>query len=648
MNEPPNPDRACDRCRERRVKCDKRHPNCFRCEKLGKPCPGYAKKRKFVDEGVTLRKKFEQSFKDSTSNALAQFIGEQTISFEDEPRNEVLPETNTVSALPLSITSNFDRALLAVPDLVDDHDELHAVDEAAFDPEWFNLEPAAFYDDLGNSCGFLPNVPNIVDEVDQDPNTFDIAKTLIADKDALATHEDLGFWGSESQLQTSLIISDEREHEMAYLIRHFSESIGPWMDLFDSERHFTQLVPLKALRDVLLKNAMAAVAAKQLGCIKGSRPFMSPQNQKPASMEMIEFEDNVDWFYKAANYYDKAIMHSRVYLQQLSGTISSPTTPTVPATVSTVDSDDLLLAVSIFSLYEYLDNADFGWIQHLTGFKSILAVLNPSTSPSQHYSTALGRRASFWNFARADYQAAYINKTPTLLDTDNMLVWLDSGLQVQADGTLYTNPDSLTQDRGALSSTNQLVAHTLLWILLQTMNYLYGTHTQFADRLTQWQRLMEMLDAWQAARPRAFQPCARLRHTVAKGRYPDGSSMPVITELFFSIPLCAATVQLYHFTRLLLLLNKPDSTISAPVQAELLAHAYTIIGIALGRPHPAVRVEMLLPLDLAGSCLKDDDERQVVVDLLQAIGKDTGCEAGGRVKELAKTWGWTSKRITQA
>lgn len=70
--------RACDRCRERRVKvclqhtscvartwltemlqCDKRHPACFRCEKLGKPCPGYDKKRKFVDEGVTLRKKYQ-------------------------------------------------------------------------------------------------------------------------------------------------------------------------------------------------------------------------------------------------------------------------------------------------------------------------------------------------------------------------------------------------------------------------------------------------------------------------------------------------------------------------------------------------------------------------------------------------------------
>lgn len=76
---PPPSERACDRCRERRVKvrlvlitywkhisshnaqCDKRQPTCQRCEKLGKPCPGYDKKRKFVDEGVSLRKKYQAS-----------------------------------------------------------------------------------------------------------------------------------------------------------------------------------------------------------------------------------------------------------------------------------------------------------------------------------------------------------------------------------------------------------------------------------------------------------------------------------------------------------------------------------------------------------------------------------------------------------
>ena len=35
-------------------------------------------------------------------------------------------------------------------------------------------------------------------------------------------------WAPEMQLNTSAIITDEREHEMAYLVRHFTEAIGPW------------------------------------------------------------------------------------------------------------------------------------------------------------------------------------------------------------------------------------------------------------------------------------------------------------------------------------------------------------------------------------------------------------------------------------
>ena len=54
------------------------------------------------------------------------------------------------------------------------------------------------------------------------------------------------------------------------------------MDLFDKDKHFAHLVPLKALRDALLRNAIAAVAAKQLGRVKGHKLFGANQCQKPA------------------------------------------------------------------------------------------------------------------------------------------------------------------------------------------------------------------------------------------------------------------------------------------------------------------------------------------------------------------------------
>ena len=135
------------------------------------------------------------------------------------------------------------------------------------------------------------------------------------------------------------------------------------MDLFDRDKHFGNLVPLKALRDALLRNAIAAVAAKQLARVKGSKPFMANQYQKPATMEVYEDNIDSDWFYKAANYYDKAIAFSRVYLQAIAGSVGTPGTPGTQAVAAMANPDDLLVAVSILSLYESLDNLDVGWLQ---------------------------------------------------------------------------------------------------------------------------------------------------------------------------------------------------------------------------------------------------------------------------------------------
>lgn len=99
-----------------------------------------------------------------------------------------------------------------------------------FDPEYFDLQPEAYYSAAGNTCGFLPNIPEIVDEVDQS----DILLSNSASGTPLSagifsgSFSDSQLWAPESQLSTSALITSERDHEMAYLIRHFTESLGPW------------------------------------------------------------------------------------------------------------------------------------------------------------------------------------------------------------------------------------------------------------------------------------------------------------------------------------------------------------------------------------------------------------------------------------
>lgn len=296
--------------------------------------------------------------------------------------------------------------------------------------------------------------------------------------------------------------------------------------------------------------------------------------------------------------------------------------------------------------------------------KSLLSVVGPPTiDPQNPLSTSLERRASFWNFARADYQAAYVNHTPTLLDTEDFQIWQSCGLQVTSPESLYFDAEGIRSDSCYRSSKIQLVAHTLLWILLRTMNYLASPTQDLSTRQALWDQLTTQLDIWHANLPLAFQPSAQLRHPISRrtntittpaGSHQQNQPSSSITELFFPIPLSAATLQLYHFARILLLLHKPNSpstasTIQPPhrlqayyreISTQALSHAHTIIGIALGRPHFAVRVEMLLPLVAAGSCLEDDGERRLVVEVLRAVELDTGVATGGRIGELEREWGW--------
>lgn len=263
----------------------------------------------------------------------------------------------------------------------------------------------------------------------------------------------------------------------------------------------------------------------------------------------------------------------------------------------------------------------------------------------------IGKRASFWNFARADYQASYINHQPTFLNTEDLSLWQSCGLQIQADGSLYHNGVEVKSEPTHCRSMADMVAHTMLWLLLRVTNYL-ASDSDNAPMMRQarWLQLTGQLEDWHQHLPQTFQPCAQIRYPM-RNRSSDSASH--LTEVFFSIDVCAAALQLYHFARILLLLNKPMQPhelgsagggmlkVYRDITTECVAHAHQIVGIALGRPQPAVRVEMLLPLYVAGLCLEADEERRVVLELLKAIEKDTGCSTEKRCGMLTKEWGWT-------
>lgn len=230
-----------------------------------------------------------------------------------------------------------------------------------------------------------------------------------------------------------------KDHEIAFLLRWFSEGPGYWMDLFDLGTYFASYVPVKARENPLLKYAAVACAAKALSRVQGRKPVMGGSVTRQARMELYPDASLVDWKHKAAIYYDHAVS---LLLQALKtdSTITpddsdceprrhdsattyaydnpSPKRRRVSGTSNYVSSTDELLAASaILCVYEFLDTSVSEWAKHLNGAKSLLVLTQdrgipfqmptPNSAMSSNFSfISKARRATFWNIARQDMLAA--------------------------------------------------------------------------------------------------------------------------------------------------------------------------------------------------------------------------------------------------
>ena len=83
------------------------------------------------------------------------------------------------------------------------------------------------------------------------------------------------------------------------------------MDLYDLGNTFSSYVPVKALKSPLLRYSAVAIAAKQLGRVKGVKAIMGGVCKKQAFTEVYPNCERTNWFYIATKYYDKAITYLR-------------------------------------------------------------------------------------------------------------------------------------------------------------------------------------------------------------------------------------------------------------------------------------------------------------------------------------------------
>ncbi|EEP77008.1 predicted protein [Uncinocarpus reesii 1704] len=505
--------------------------------------------------------------------------------------------------------------------------------------------------------------------------------------------------GRGSPFRTRTIIPQTRpetDHEVAFLLRHFSESPGQWMDLFDLGSYFASYVPVKAVTNPLLKYAACAYAAKQLGRVKGAKGNVGGVCSRLASMEVWPEADRVDWYFHGAKYYDKAIQLLMEALQHDGQT--SPTSMVEgleqwQATelcndaghpvkrrrtfsnnrLSSANSDEVLAATAILSVYEFLDATGQAWDRHLSGVKSLLDIadmmpfergVSPGGTPlpplrKPGFSKA--RRAIFWNFARQDYLSAFINRCKCRLDTDDLLLWTEAGLHLEDMGFVQpSNTSGTGYPEGDDVMVEDMISNAMVWLSSKIVNYLAADDTTARrtehPSMAQWQRLQTEVDVWYDGLPDTFKPCARVEYPLQSLKTND--ELYPFQEIWYSIAMCASAMQHYHMARILLLVNKPPQASSLngavssreiqhqSIDSEIRYHCHEICGISLSRPDASVRINSVQPLFLSGQYLSDDRERMIVLQLLRGIENDLGWATEYRVEQLLEQWGWGHNIVT--
>ncbi|KAF2643294.1 hypothetical protein P280DRAFT_249075 [Massarina eburnea CBS 473.64] len=713
---------GCLTCRQRKLKCDEKKPVCGQCCKASRECvPSsgivfrhqhnasmngddsgdentlkgfYAYKNTFDDDTIWMDIPKQVTFINTTNPYLDPFTPDfdnmSTASVDSPPPFEPRPP---ITSWP---TSNNIHTVTSTPSSTGP-DMFPTSAPMCFTPELEALPPlerSSFQSPPTSSAGtpispqvslasHFPSYLNHAASMTPPPIDPRLGSPFDADiprSTSFSTRRRTPSSGSD--------FLSERDHEIAFLLRYFSEGPGYWMDLFDLGTYFSSYVPVKARENPLLKYAAVAYAAKALARVQGRKPVMGGSVSRQARMEMYPDSQSVDWYHKATQYYDtavslllQALKHDSISFDSDSDRESShggepPATKRrkLSNTSFKSNTDELLAASAILCVYEFLDASVPEWAKHLNGAKSLLVIaqermmpLQMPTPNSMITSANLGfiskaRRATFWNIARQDMLAAFINKTHTRLDTEDLTIWKEAGLLLDDNGFIIaSNTTESGYPEGESMMKEDLICNALIWLMSKLVNFMAAGDNICEDfspsfaGVTQrtlldfWQSLQRQFQVWHDGLPITFKPCARV-DTV---RSPGGmihEDEPLFPEVWYSIPMCASTMQAYHMSQIQLLMNKPHestqgrTTVSArlnsyqSVLAACQVHSREIVGISLSRCDEAVRIHSVQPLFTAGQCLIDPRERQVVLDLLRGIEADIGWATEYRVRALIEQW----------
>ncbi|KAF5546161.1 WSC domain-containing protein [Fusarium phyllophilum] len=427
----------------------------------------------------------------------------------------------------------------------------------------------------------------------------------------------------------------ETDPELSFFLRQFADTMGNWMDLFDMDRHYHRVIPMLAWSSPLLLYSTCAVAAKQLTLVE-------PSLQEPQfyiQSWQTSFQNDFAWY--STKYYDRAISLLLRYVSDLSSGDSGQENAVQQSEHGHNPKpcgNEIIIAATILSVYEFLTASDQTWSEHLDGIRSFIGLSDElgfnfqptSAGPVLDPLLPSLLRAACWNFARQDFLAALINGHKTRLDTENPVIWRRMGLSVTEDGKPIAHMDSHPSgDAHSESLRPDIISNTLVWLLSRLANYVAivtdskQQPTSMRGLKATWLSLNQEFETWHQGLPSSFRPSYRILLLIHK---PEGLVVPSSRPSASGGPFDALT----RFNQM---------------NRVLQYHAAEICAIALSRPEAAARIHMLQPVYLAGRSLHTKADRAIVLGLLESIEIELGWSSRYRVDDLLREWGMGRNEI---
>ena len=221
------------------------------------------------------------------------------------------------------------------------------------------------------------------------------------------------------------------------------------------------------------------------------------------------------------------------------------------------------------------------------------------------------------------------------------------GLPLNPSGTLC--PESRSEQLPTLDQ-HRIHSRALIRLLCRLVNCLPALEEEQPDSTRQSRtdsvtRVETDINEWFASLPPSFKPDCCWK----SNRHQPSQCDPELfgQEIWFSDPLTATAMMLYHAAQILILITRPPDPRNRTnvlmayhaLQGKLRTHAAQIFAIALSVPDDSARVRMLQPLYIAGKGLTSKSDRQYLVGMIRSIETDLGVMTEYRVKDLLQEWG---------